>query len=137
MPTVPISGHVYRHDGARGPVWRAKYRLADGRQVHRKIGPAWTGRGRPPAGYFTRRLAQEWLDAVLVKARAGTLPGTVRTGVTFTSACEEFLRYLEHDRQRKPSTLRDYDSIIWNHLLPPFGDWRREDVGPGGKSYRD
>ena len=40
----PISGHVYRHEGARGPVWRAKYRLSDGRQVHRKIGPAWTGR---------------------------------------------------------------------------------------------
>jgi hypothetical protein len=33
MPDTPISGHVYRHDGARGPVSRAKYRLGDGRQV--------------------------------------------------------------------------------------------------------
>lgn len=128
MSGTPISGHLYLHEGARGPVWRAKYRLADGRQVHRKIGPAWTARGRPPAGYFTRRLAEEWLDAVLVQARAGTLPGAVRTGATFREAAEEFMRFLEEDRDRKPSTLRDYDSVIWNHLLPAFGDWRLEDV---------
>src|SRR4051812_47100995 len=42
----PISGHVYRHQGARGPVSRAKYRLPDGRQVHKTIGPVWTERGR-------------------------------------------------------------------------------------------
>jgi hypothetical protein len=33
----------------------AKYRLPDGRQVQRKFGPAWTERGRPPAGWFTKR----------------------------------------------------------------------------------
>jgi integrase len=128
MLTTPISGHVYRHDGARGSVWRAKYRLADGRQVHKKIGPAWAGRGRPPAGYFTKRLAEGWLDAVLVQARAGTLPGAVRTGATFADACDEYLRFLEHDRQRKPTTLRDARSIVRNHLLPTFGEWRLEDV---------
>ena len=126
----PISGHVYRHDGARGPVWRAKYRLSDGRQVHRKIGPAWTGRGRPPAGFYTRRLAQEWLDALLVRARAGTLPGAVRSGAMFDDACAEYLRFLEHDRQRKPSTIRDAGSIVRNHLLPAFGGRRLEDVSP-------
>ena len=31
MSACPISGHVYRHEGKRGPVWRAKYRLPDGR----------------------------------------------------------------------------------------------------------
>jgi len=46
----PISGHVYRHEGARGPVWRAKYRLPDGRQVQKTIGPVWSERGRPPEG---------------------------------------------------------------------------------------
>ena len=34
----------------RGPCWYAKYRLPDGRQVQKKLGPAWTERGRPPAG---------------------------------------------------------------------------------------
>jgi hypothetical protein len=33
--------------------------------------------GRPPAGYFTRRLAEKWLDAVLVQARAGRLSGAL------------------------------------------------------------
>jgi hypothetical protein len=36
----------------------------------------------------------------------------VRTGATFADAVAEYLRWLEQDRQRKPSTLRDYRSII-------------------------
>src|SRR5439155_14577663 len=59
------------------------------------------------AGYFTKRPAQEWLREVLGQARAGTLPGLVRTGVTFAEAAEEYLSWLEVDRERKPSTLRD------------------------------
>ena len=44
------AGHGFRVERARGPVWYAKYRLPDGRQVQRKLGPAWTDRGRPAAG---------------------------------------------------------------------------------------
>jgi hypothetical protein len=87
---TPISGHVYRFEGARGPVWRAKYRLPDGRQIHRTIGPAWTERGRPRAGWYTKRTAETWLRDVLDQARAGTLPGMVQTGVTFADACAEW-----------------------------------------------
>jgi integrase len=36
----PISGHVFRLELSKGPEWRAKYRLPDGRQIHRTIGPA-------------------------------------------------------------------------------------------------
>jgi hypothetical protein len=32
--------------------------------------------------------------------------------------------YIEQDRQRKPSTLRDYDSIFRNHVLPHLGSTR-------------
>ena len=123
-----ISGHVYRYEGRRGPVWRAKYRLPDGRQIHRTIGPAWTERGRPRAGWLTKRAAEGWLREVLAQARAGTLPGMVRTGATFEDACAEFLRYMEHDLDRKPSTLCDYRSTINAHLVPAFGDLRLEDV---------
>jgi hypothetical protein len=35
----PVSGHVYRFDGKRRSVWRAKYRLPDGRQVKKTLGP--------------------------------------------------------------------------------------------------
>ena len=115
------SGHVFRADRACGPVWYAKYRLPDGRQVQKKIGPAWTYRGRPPAGYFTKRTAEAWLRDVLDQARRGTLPGLVRTGATFADAAAEYLRYSEQDRGCKPSTLRDYRSTIAAHLLPAFG----------------
>lgn len=118
----PPSGHVFRAERRNGAVWYAKYRLPDGRQVQKKIGPAWSERRRPPAGYFTKRLAEDWLRDVLDQARRGTLVGMVRTGATFADAAAEFMHHAEHERQRKPSTLRGYRSILNAHLLPAFGD---------------
>jgi integrase len=115
------TGHVFRVDRKRGPAWYAKYRLPDGRQVQRKIGPAWTERGRPAAGFVTKRLAEAWLQDTLGEARRGTLAGMVRTGATFDDAAAEFLRYIEHDRARKPETVKTYASIIRHQLLPVFG----------------
>ncbi len=122
------TGHVFRVERARGPVRYSKYRLPDGRQVQKKLGPAWTGRGRPPAGYYTKRLAEDWLRDLLDQARRGTLHGMVRTGATFADAAAEYLRYVEHDRARKPSTVRGYCSCINAHLLPAFGAMPIEDV---------
>jgi integrase len=127
-PVRPPSGHVFRAERKRGAVWYAKYRLPDGRQLQRKLGPAWSERGRPPAGYFTKRLAEDWLRDVCDQARRGTLPGMVRTGATFADAAAEFLRYVERDRSLKPSTLRGYRSIVDAYLLPAFGERRLEDI---------
>ncbi len=126
----PPTGHVFRVDRQRGPVWYAKYRLPDGRQVQRKIGPAWTERGRPATGYFTKRLAEDWLRSLLDEARRGTLPGLVRSGATFADAATEFLRYSEQDRGCKPSTIRDYRSTLEAHLLPAFGEVPLESITP-------
>jgi integrase len=131
QPRVP-TGHVFRRQGARGDVWYAKYRLPDGRQMQRRIGPAWTARGRPAPGYYTKRSAEGWLAKLLDEARRGELPGMVQTGATFADATSEYMRWLEHDRQRKPSTLRDYQSIIRAHLLPAFGSERLEDITTEG-----
>jgi integrase len=125
---APPTGHVFRVERKRGPCWYAKYRLPSGRQVQKKLGPAWTGRGRPAAGYFTKRLAEDWLREVLVEARQGTLPGPVRTGATFADAAAEWLRYVEHDRQRKPSTLAGYRAIVRSQLLPAFGEMPLESI---------
>lgn len=122
------TGFVFPRAGARGTVWYAKYGLPDGRQVKKRIGPAWTGRGRPPAGTYTKRTAEDWLRGVLDEARGGTLAGMVRTGGTFDDACEDYLHWLEDVRQRRPSTLRDYRGIIRTHLTPFFGGMALEDI---------
>lgn len=124
----PVSGHVFRVEGKRGPRWYAKYRLPDGRQVQKALGPAWTQRGRPPAGHFTKRTAEAWLRDVLDQARRGSLPGMVRTGATFADAAAEWLRFVEQERDRKPSTVADYRSVVKAHLLPAFGDRQLESI---------
>ncbi|MBA3304732.1 MAG: hypothetical protein H0U25_02235, partial [Thermoleophilaceae bacterium] len=124
------TGHVFRLERRRGPAWYAKYRLPDGRQIQKKLGPAWTDRGRPAAGYFTKRTAEAWLRDTLDAARRGTLPGVTQTGATFADAAAEWLRYVEHDRDCKPSTLGDYRSVVNGRLLPTFGDLALEEITP-------
>jgi integrase len=126
----PPTGHIFRVERAPGPVWYAKYRLPDGRQVQKKIGPAWSDRGRPPVGWFTKRTAEAWLRDLLDQARRGTLPGMLRTGATFADAAAEWLRFIEEDRARKPSTLNDYRSALKAHLLPAFGPEPLESITP-------
>jgi len=121
QPSRPISGHVFLVERKRGSVWYAKYRLPDGRQVQKKLGPAWTRRGRPAAGYFTKTLAQTWLDQTLADARRGELPGMVRTGATFADVAAEWLIYSERDRAVKRSTLSGYRVEV-NVLNREFGD---------------
>jgi hypothetical protein len=112
---------VFRVDGAYGPVWYAKYRLPGGQQVKKKIGPAWAGRGRPAAGYFSKRTAEDWLDDVLAQARERQLTGPGPDDVTFEVAAREWLRYAEQDRGCKPSTMRGYRSSVHGRLIPAFG----------------
>jgi hypothetical protein len=108
------------------------------------LGPAWTGRGRPPAGYFTKRLAEDWLRDKLDELRFAAsyapdpsadgppgfapAPQPERTGATFADAAAEYLRYSEQDRGCKPSTLRNYRDAIKTHLLPVFGDMALEEI---------
>jgi integrase len=126
--TRPPTGHVFRVDRTRGPVWYSKYRLPDGRQVQKRIGPAWTQRGRPAAGFFTKRLAEQWLRDVLHQASRGTLAGQLRSGATFADAAAEWLRYIEVDRVRKPSTLEGYKVIVRSQLMPAFGEMPLESI---------
>jgi hypothetical protein len=70
---------VFRVEGSRGAVWFAKYRLATGRQVKKRLGPAAPERGRPPAGYFTKRAAEDWLRDTLDQIRREALPGTIKS----------------------------------------------------------
>ncbi len=141
------TGSVFRREGARRAVWYARYRLADGHQVQRKIGPAWTERGRPADGFFTKRTAEAWLRERLHEAGQAPPLGSAGPGLRFADAAAEWLRFIEEDRERKPSTVRDYRSALNAHLLPAFGDrevgsitaeevdaWRRSLTGLSNRS---
>jgi integrase len=52
----------------------------------------------------------------------------VQTGATFADAAAEWLRYVEHDRSRKPSTVAGYRSIVHSQLLPTFGELPVESI---------
>jgi hypothetical protein len=87
------------------------------------------GAAGPPRGYFTKRLAEDWLRDALDAARRGTLPGMVQTGATFADAAAEWMRYVEQDRDVKPSTLTDYRSTK-KRLVGTFGDSALEEMTP-------
>jgi integrase len=88
-------------------------------------------RARPPACWLVHQAtAEAWLREVLDQARRGELPGQLRTGATFADAAAEWLRFIEEDRERKPSTLVDYRSALNAHLLPAFGERPLESIEP-------
>lgn len=125
---APPSGHVFCVQRQHGLVWYAKYRTGTGRQIQRKLGPAWTRRGRPPVGYFTRSSAERWLCATLEQIRTRTMPPLAGTRASFAAAAAEWLRYVEHDRRRKPNTIRGYQTMVRVHLLPEFGEQLLTDI---------
>jgi integrase len=116
----PATGHVRTIERKGGPVLYAKLKLPDGREPQRRLGKLWTKRSRPPAGYLTRPQAEARLEAIL--AGDDPLVNLTPSRVTFKAACDEHVRYLEHDRQRKRSTIGDAQSTIKVHLLPAFGE---------------
>lgn len=133
-----VSGHVYRVERQRGPQWYMKYRLPNGRQVQRRIGPVWTSkREEPPPGHFTKRGAQAVLDDALAQARRGELGGVARSRVTLAEAADEWLDYVENDRQRKRSTVTDYKHMV-DRIKDKLGSHRLSDVTPELlEAYRD
>ncbi|MGH2970186.1 MAG: tyrosine-type recombinase/integrase [Solirubrobacteraceae bacterium] len=120
-------------EGARSRVWVALWRDAEGR--HKKtLGRAWVkshgktskgatkwraADGPKPHGFLTPRDAHEVLQELLTSAPKEKRP--IRVAHTFGQACDEWLRYVEHDRERRPSTVRDYRNTVRRYLLPHFG----------------
>jgi integrase len=106
-----------------GPVFYALLRLPDGRRLQRKLGPAWMKRSRPPNGYLTRAQAEARLQAILT-GQDQSVPVAPKPGgeVTFGAAAREWLRYVEHDRKRRPSTVQDYRRELERRLIPEFGE---------------
>jgi len=119
----PVSGHLLRARRASGDRWVAHWRDATGTQHKRVLAKVWSAGGRPPAGHLSRKGARERLDDILAEARR-TVPRTAAgaRGVTFAEAAAEWLRFVEFDRKRRPSTLRDYRNVVQRALVPVFGE---------------
>jgi integrase len=117
-----VSGHVRLVKRKRRDQWYVKYRLPSGKQVEKRLGPAWTERSVPPAGYYTRKIAEAELEAILTDVRRGSLPDPGDcSGKTFGDAVAEWLRFVEDEKARRSSTLRDYRNTANGCLTPEFG----------------
>ena len=122
-----LRARVPRRARARA-VWYAKYRLPDGRQVQKKIGPAWTERGRPPAGYFTKRLAEAGCGTCSTRRGAGRCRAwcgpAPRSPTPRPSGCATSSTTAA--ASRRPS--RATESIVRAQLLPAFGAMPLESI---------
>jgi hypothetical protein len=118
--TLAVSGHVFCVERKRGPQWYCKYRVG-GRQIQKRLGPAWLDPGQPPTGYYTRKTAEAELATIPTDARRAAVPNPAGSGVTVREAAEEWLRHSEWERGVKASTLSEYRSVVDAHIVPRFG----------------
>ena len=95
MPRV--TGSLITVDRKTGPVYFLKARDRDGRQIKRKLGPV---------ADWPEKQAKDALRDFLTDL--GRVPDRGDGSVTFDYAATAYLRYVEHDRSRAPSTVRDY-----------------------------
>jgi len=131
------SGHVFTVERERGAQWYAKWRIptgSDGKratyvQRQRKLGPAWTERSLPPAGWFTKKTAEAELRRILVEAEQEPQSVAEQSSLpTFTLASKRWLRYIEDDRKRKRSTVNGYRQCVETDLVPVFGEQRLDEI---------
>ncbi len=101
---------IHTRELRSGPVLEVYFRH-HGRQVHRRIGPAWTKRGRPLEGYFDKAAAYDRARAIIDEhMTAAAEPRS--SGPTFRDVAHGYLRWLENVRGAKPETLRSHRSTL-------------------------
>lgn len=134
MPTPkPIASLIVREHHGR-PFYEAKFRY-HGRQVKRRVGPAWLEcdsetegwhprKGRVPQGTYDERAAivaaAQLVDTYVAEAVDSERVERERRsrGVTFREVAHNYLRWLENVRGAKPSTLRDHSSVLAEPGVP-------------------
>lgn len=138
MSTNYLSGSVFLRKLARGDVWYGRVRVGV-KDTKKRIGPAWTKRSACPPGYFTKATAERWLREYLSDVGRGLRVEQQATGATWADACREWLRWIEDDRKRKRSTVRDYRLAVEANLIPDLGADRKLEAIPARsiEAYRD
>jgi hypothetical protein len=123
---MKVTGSLDLGKGKRGDVYHAKLRVG-GKPRMKKIGPAWSGRGKPQPGYYTERMARVALEEIKTDLRRGT-GEPEPTGTTFADAAMEFLRYVGEVRRIDAATVRDYRGVIDGYLRDEFGSQPIESI---------
>jgi integrase len=146
MPTTDPSATIVVREHHGRPFYEAKFRYR-GRQVKRRIGPAWLDRD-PASGEWRRRrgrVAPGAFDeprahvaaAQQVSRYAGDAAEQERIeherlvrGVTFREVAEGYIRWLGDVHGAKPSTLRDYRYMLARegHIMATLGERRAAKV---------
>lgn len=125
MESLPVGSLVVAVSRATGdPFYEAKWRSDGGRQVKRRIGPAWLEadglsgwkrrRGRVRDGFFDERRATVRV-AELVQAHVNEAAAAKRRAnrpITFREVAEDWLLWLVEVKKASLSTLRDYQSTL-------------------------
>jgi integrase len=106
-----VTGSLVTVERQTGPVYFMQCRDLNGRQIKRKLGPV---------ADWPRKQAQDALRDLLTDL--GREPEKGDDSVTFAYAAVAWLDYVEHDRDRAPSTVRGYRSALDKHLIPRFGN---------------
>ena len=113
----PRWGRVWRYAGARGVVWRIRYRDASGRRIMETLGkePAWN----------RKRAEQELRRRLVDVEREGYV---VPERVTFAAFCERWLSEYLPGRGLKLTTVEGYEQTIRKHLLPTLGRYTLQEL---------
>lgn len=136
-PRKPAGALLIQETAAGEPVYYAKFRW-QGTQVKRRLGPAWLERsgghwtkrrGHPAGDALTERAAivrmaqviDDHLSGVEAERVAAAERARLSRLVTFRQVAAEWLDHLEHVKGARPSTLRDYRSM----LAEPGAAYRR------------
>jgi integrase len=110
MPTEHPSAAVFlrEHDGRQ--FFEMKFRH-QGRQVKRRIGPAWVSPGRVRRGFYDRQRAHVAADRIVREHVAQAARPKVPEA-TLSEIGVSYLAWLEQVRGAKPATLKDHHSVI-------------------------
>lgn len=111
-----VTGSLVVVQRQTGPVYFIKARDRNGRQVKKRLGPV--------ADWPNRKAQDALRDYLTDLGRAPATDGST----TFGEAAKAWLRYVEHDRQRAPSTVRDYRNTVNAYLEPRWGDRRLGEI---------
>lgn len=112
-----VTGSLIVVQRTAGPVYFIKARDREGRQVKKRLGPVTD---------WPRKRAEDQLRDFLTDL--GRVPERGDSSVTVRYAVRAWLTYIEHDKGREPSTVRDYANTMNRQVVERFGDRALSDL---------